>query len=96
MSGQRAAYRRRQTVFRRVVVARDRSSSSPLPLVGDARVHHPGTRRHGRTADTWAHPASTSARSTADYPALREGFIASVGLAVLTVVDHARCCWCRR
>ena len=84
MSGQRAAVRRRQALFRWVVVAvigallRRCRWSAMLEFTTRA----PGG---GRTAATLGARSSTSARSTRDYPDLRDGLHRLVGLAVLTV-----------
>ena len=83
MSGQRAAMRRRQNVFRWVVVTLTLGFFG-LPLF--AMLEFTTRDATGkRTGATWSQLLDVSAISTR-YPDLRAGFIASMGLAVLTVV----------
>lgn len=83
MSGQRAAMRRRQNVFRWVVVTLTLVFFG-LPLFAMLEfTTRDATGR--RTGATWSQLLDVGAISTR-YPDLRAGFIASVGLAVLTVV----------
>jgi putative spermidine/putrescine transport system permease protein len=82
MTGQRAAMRRRQNVLRRVVV------SAVLvfflaPLAGMLDFTTRDADGH-RTLATWSALLNVGAVSER-YPDLRDGFVASVGLAVLTV-----------
>lgn len=82
MSGQRAAMRRRQDVMRWVVVTLVMIFFA-APLFGMLEF----TTRDAagnRTLTTWATLANVN-KVSADYPDLKAGFIASVGLAVLTV-----------
>jgi putative spermidine/putrescine transport system permease protein len=85
MAGQvklRAARRRRQTIFRRVVVAAI-GLFFALPLLGmvEFTTRAPGG---GRTLDTWATLFDFNVID-ADYPELKTGVLASAGLVVLTV-----------
>lgn len=84
MSGQRARFRRKQTLLRWAVLSVV-ILFFVLPLLGmlDFTTQGPGGR--GRTLDTWRTLADVSTIAT-DYPTLREGFLASVGLAVITPV----------
>lgn len=84
MSGQRAALRRRQTVFRWVVITLS-TVVFAIPLLGMLDFTTQGPGGNGRTADTWTTLMDVSAIST-EYPALKEGFLASVGLAVITAL----------
>lgn len=82
MSGQRAAMRRRQDVMRWVVVTLVMIFFA-APLFGMLEF----TTRDAagnRTLTTWATLANVN-KVSADYPDLKAGFIASVGLAILTV-----------
>jgi putative spermidine/putrescine transport system permease protein len=83
VSGNRAAARRRQSVFRWVTVTVCLVFFA-LPLIGmlEFTTRGPGGTR---SAQTWATLADFGAVS-AEYPVLREGFLASIGLAVFTVV----------
>ncbi len=81
MSGQRAARRRRQNVMRRVVVTLVMLFFA-APLFGMLEFTTRDAAGH-RTLATWATLANVTKVSN-DYPDLRAGFIASVGLAVLT------------
>ena len=78
----RAARRRRQTIFRRVVVGLI-GLFFALPLLGmvEFTTRAPGG---GRTLDTWATLLSFGIIN-ADYPELKTGVLASAGLVVLTV-----------
>ena len=82
MSGNRAAARRRQTAFRRATVALCLVFFA-LPLVGmlEFTTRGPGGTRSGRT---WATLLDVETVGR-EYPVLKEGFLASLGLAVLTV-----------
>ena len=84
MSGQRASYLRRQTVFRwgAIVVA---VSFFLLPLLGALEFTTRGPGGNGHTAETWRTLVDVS-KVTTDYPALREGFLASLGLAIVTPI----------
>ena len=84
MSGQRAALRRRQTVFRwsALVLA---VAFFAAPLLGAFEFTTQGPGGIGHTAQTWRTLVDVSAVTT-DYPALRQGFLASIGLAVLTPI----------
>ena len=84
MSGQRAAYHRRQRVLRWVVLTVVLTFFA-LPLLGMLDFTTQGPGGNGRTLDTWRTLADVST-ITVEYPALREGFLASVGLTVITVV----------
>jgi len=78
----RAARRRRQTIFRRIVVGL-LGLFFALPLLGmvEFTTRAPGG---GRTLATWATLFDVKAID-ADYPELRAGVLASAGLVVLTV-----------
>lgn len=82
MSGQRAALRRRQTAFRwsAIVVA---TGCFLLPLLGMLDFTTQGPGGVGRSAQTWRTLIDVEAVTT-DYPALRAGFLSSVGLAIVT------------
>ncbi|MBU9944361.1 MAG: ABC transporter permease subunit [Dermatophilaceae bacterium] len=82
MSGQRATLRRRQTTFRWVAVLLA-TFLFALPLLGMLDFTTQGPGGVGRTADTWRTLVDVST-ITADYPALRQGFLASIGLAIVT------------
>jgi putative spermidine/putrescine transport system permease protein len=82
MSGQRAAMRRRQDVLRWAVVTLVMLFFA-APLFGMLEFTTRDAAGH-RTLTTWATLANVNKVST-DYPDLKAGFIASVGLAVLTV-----------
>ena len=75
MSGQRATLRRRQTTFRWVAVLLA-TFLFALPLLGMLDFTTQGPGGVGRTADTWRTLVDVST-ITADYPALRQGFLAS-------------------
>jgi putative spermidine/putrescine transport system permease protein len=83
VSGQRASLRRRQDLFRWVVVTLTVVFFG-LPLFSMLEFTTRDSAGH-RTAATWSALADFGAISTR-YPDLRAGFIASVGLAVLTVM----------
>jgi putative spermidine/putrescine transport system permease protein len=82
VSGQRAAYLRRQTAFRwgSIVLA---VTFFLLPLLGALEFTTQGPGGNGHTADTWRTLVDVS-KITTDYPALREGFLSSLGLAIVT------------
>ena len=82
MSGQRAALRRRQTTFRWVAVT-VATALFALPLLGMLDFTTQGPGGNGRSGETWRTLLDVGTITT-DYPALREGFLASVGLAVVT------------
>ena len=82
MSGQRAAYRRRQTAFRWGAITLAVTFFA-LPLLGALEFTMQGSGGNGYTADTWRTLVDVQ-RVTTDYPALREGFLSSVGLAIVT------------
>ena len=82
MTGQRAAYRQRQTVFRWGAIALA-VAFFLLPLLGALEFTTQGPGGNGHTADTWRTLVDVG-KVTTDYPALREGFLASVGLAIVT------------
>lgn len=83
MTGQRATMRRRQTGFRWTVVTLALLFfAAPLAGMLDFTTRD---ATGGRTAATWSQLADVSAISER-YPDLRAGFVASVWLAVLTVV----------
>lgn len=82
MSGNRAAARRRQALFRWATISICLVFFA-LPLLGmlEFTTRGPGGTR---SPQTWATLVDFSAVS-AEYPVLREGFLSSMGLAVLTV-----------
>jgi putative spermidine/putrescine transport system permease protein len=84
MSGPRTAYRRRQTAFRwgAITVA---VTFFLLPLLGALEFTTQGPGGNGHTADTWRTLLDVGTVTT-DYPALREGFLASLGLAIVTPI----------
>ncbi len=84
MSGQRARFRRKQTLLRWAVLTVV-LLFFVLPLLGMLDFTTQGPGGQGRTLETWRTLADVSTIST-DYPALREGFLASVGLAVITPI----------
>ena len=82
MTGQRAALRRRQTAFRWSAIALA-TACFLLPLLGMLDFTTQGPGGVGRSAQTWRTLVDVGT-VTAEYPALREGFLASVGLAIVT------------
>lgn len=84
MSGQRARRRSRQRTFRWVVLTVVLTFFA-LPLLGMLEYTTRGPGGTGRSLATWATLVDIGKVST-EYPALKEGFVASVGLAVVTVV----------
>ncbi len=84
VNGQRARIRRRQTVLRRVVVTAVLVFFA-LPLLGMLDYTTQGPGGVGRSAKTWTTLLDIPTIS-AHYPTLREGFVASMGLALLTVL----------
>jgi putative spermidine/putrescine transport system permease protein len=82
MSGQRASYLRRQTAFRWGAITLA-VTFFLLPLLGALEFTTQGPGGNGHTAETWRTLVDVS-KVTTDYPALREGFLASVGLAIVT------------
>ena len=84
MSGRRAAQRRTQRLLRWVVLTVVLTFFAvPLLSMLDFTTQGPGGT--GRSGATWATLTDLGA-VTRDYPALREGFIASMLLSVVTVV----------
>ena len=83
-TGRRAAFRRKQNVFRWVVVTLCMLFFA-APMLGMLEFTLQGAGGNGHTLDTWRHLADFG-KVTSDYPVLQEGFVASVQLAVLTVV----------
>ncbi|WP_392544761.1 ABC transporter permease [Oryzobacter telluris] len=84
MSGQREAFHRRQRVFRWVVLLVVMTFFA-LPLLSMLDFTTQGPGGNGRTLDTWRTLADFSEISL-EYPALKEGLLASLGLAAITVV----------
>lgn len=84
MRGQRAAVRRKQAWWRRVVIALVLVFFF-TPLVGMLEFTTRDLASGHRTGRTWRTLVDFGAISE-QYPALKEGFLASIGLAVLTVV----------
>lgn len=82
MSGQRATLVRRQTAFRwfAIVLA---TVCFALPLLGMLDFTTQGPGGVGRSGETWRTLVDVGTITT-EYPALREGFLASVGLAIVT------------
>ena len=82
MTGQRATLVRRQTAFRwfAIVFA---TVCFALPLLGMLDFTTQGPGGVGRSVQTWRTLVDVGTITT-DYPALREGFLASVGLAIVT------------
>ena len=56
-----------------------------LPLLGALEFTTQGPGGNGHTADTWRTLVDVP-KITTDYPALREGFLASLGLAIVTPI----------
>lgn len=81
MSG-RTRFRRRQVAFRWVTLSLLLAFFA-LPLLGMLDFTTQQRGRDGRTAETWRTLADVSTVSL-EYPALREGFLASVGLGIIT------------
>lgn len=83
MSGHRAVARRKQAVFRWVTIGVCLLFFA-LPLYGmlEFTTRGPGGTRSAQTWSTLLDFGTVSA----EYPVLREGFLASIGLAVLTVL----------
>lgn len=84
VSGGRAAARRNQAIFRWVVVTLCLLFFA-LPLIAMLEFTLQGPGGTGHTLDTWRHLADVG-KVSEDYPVLKEGFLASLKLAVLTVV----------
>jgi putative spermidine/putrescine transport system permease protein len=82
MSGQRAALGRRQTAFRWAAVA-IAVTFFALPLLGALEFTLQGRGGNGHSGETWRTLVDVG-RITTDYPALRQGFLASIGLAIVT------------
>jgi putative spermidine/putrescine transport system permease protein len=83
MSG-RTTFRYRQRAFRWVTLT-VLLVFFALPLLGMLDFTTQGPGGTGRTADTWRTLADVSTISV-EYPALKEGFLASVGLAIITPI----------
>lgn len=84
MSGQRARFRRRQQLFRWVTLTLVLGFFA-LPLLGMLDFTTQGPGGTGRSAQTWTTLLDVS-RISADYPDLKDGIIASILLALLTVI----------
>jgi putative spermidine/putrescine transport system permease protein len=82
VSGQRAARRRRQTTFRWLAIVLA-TVLFVLPLLGMLDFTTQGPGGVGRSAQTWRTLVDVGTVTT-EYPALREGFLASLGLALVT------------
>lgn len=80
----RESFRRRQRWMRWAVITVVMTFFM-LPLLGMLDFTTQGPGGVGRSADTWAALADVQ-RVSADYPVLAQGFLASIGLAVVTVV----------
>lgn len=83
MTGRRASLARRQRRFRRVVVTLV-VAFFLIPMFGMLEFTTRDLRTGDRTAATWATLVDVG-KVSSDYPALKEGFLASIGLSVLTV-----------
>ncbi|HEX6916950.1 MAG TPA: ABC transporter permease subunit [Phycicoccus sp.] len=83
MSG-RTTFGRRQRTFRWVTLT-VLLVFFALPLLGMLDFTTQGPGGNGRSLDTWRTLADVSTISV-EYPALKEGFLASVGLAIITPV----------
>ena len=84
MSGQRARFRRKQQFFRWVTLTLVLGFFA-LPLLGMLDFTTQGPGGTGRSAQTWTTLMDVSRIST-DYPDLKDGIIASILLALLTVI----------
>ncbi|HEX2704388.1 MAG TPA: ABC transporter permease subunit [Candidatus Lustribacter sp.] len=84
MRGQRARLRQRQSWLRRAVIGVVLVFFA-LPLIGMLEFTTQGPGGVGRSTQTWANLLDFPKIET-DYPALKEGFLASLGLALVTVV----------
>lgn len=84
MSGQRARFRRKQQLFRWVTLTLVLGFFA-LPLLGMLDFTTQGPGGTGRSAQTWTTLMDVSRIST-DYPDLKDGIIASILLALLTVI----------
>ena len=84
MSGQRAAFRRRQRLLRWAVITVVLVFFA-LPLLAMLDFTTQGPGGEGRSLATWRTLTDVSEISL-EYPALRDGIIASLGLTVITVV----------
>ena len=82
--GHRATQRARQTLYRRVVIGLTLVFFA-LPLLGMLDFTTQGPGGVGRQAKTWLTLVDVPT-ITAEYPALREGFIASMALALFTAL----------
>lgn len=84
MSGGRAAFLRTQSVMRWTVVTLT-LAFFVIPLIAMLEYTTRGPGGVGRSAQTWLTLLDFGELSQ-QYPALRQGFLASMGLAVITVV----------
>lgn len=84
MSGQRAAFRRRQRLLRWAVITVVLVFFA-LPLLAMLDFTTQGPGGEGRSLATWRTLTDVEEISL-EYPALRDGIIASLGLTVITVV----------
>ena len=84
MSGGRAAFVRKQSVMRWTVVTVT-LAFFVIPLIAMLEYTTRGPGGVGRSAQTWLTLLDFGELSQ-QYPALRQGFLASMGLAVITVV----------
>lgn len=82
--GQRAAIRRRQKWMRRAVVGATLTFFA-VPLIAMFEFTTRDIIKGTRSAATWASLVNFE-KITKEYPALKEGFLSSVALAVLTVI----------
>ncbi|MBC9956362.1 ABC transporter permease subunit [Yimella sp. cx-51] len=82
--GRRAAFRRKQALMRWTIVTVCMIFFA-MPMIGMFEFTLQGPGGKGHTLDTWRTLADVEKVST-DYPVLKEGFISSIQLAVLTVV----------
>ncbi|MEO7070938.1 MAG: ABC transporter permease subunit [Nostocoides sp.] len=84
MSGQRAAFHRKQSILRRVVITVVLVFFA-IPLYGMFSFATKDVAGKHWSLDTWKTLLDFS-KISAQYPDLKTGFLASVGLAVVTVV----------
>ena len=84
MSGQRARIRTRQAILRRVIVGLTLVFFA-LPLAGMLDFTTQGPGGVGRSLTTWTELLDFP-KISANYPTLKEGFLNSVGLAVVTPI----------
>lgn len=83
-TGRRATFRRRQRLLRWVVLAVTLTFFA-VPLLSMLDFTTKGPGGNGRSGATWAALVDVQ-KITDEYPALREGFIASVLLCIFTVI----------